>query len=709
MKRVVRLFGHGEWCIDLCARGAGAPLADATAAPDEPTLYSIDRGGTLCCWLADRSCAPGVVSWLPAVQVCPPPPPPPPRTKWTRRVPRPVLIGHAASLTRCRSRPSPWPSRPRWRSTRAAPRCSSWGSAGAAVYALGADHKLADLRPKGYLAVDILDCEPDEAAFAHAPARGGGGGGGGDDGGADPPEQRRRRRHASRAFRPKDAVRQWSSAPPEDFEEALAAQERAERGGAAVLSEGGCEDRPSGAGGGGARGWVRARGALSPGGDRAVVWVDGVGAYAVSFGGERGALLLGSDAGAAGLEVLGGDGAGWLIGASSGARLHVWRPVGPSAPPPGDGNGAAALRLRAARAAGADGAAEPSEPGADPEPDALRQLLEGGWVYERGAQLSDGFAWGSARAEPHGKTTAALVQVEAGRPMRWLLGGRSGGVKVLSLPTGKVLQRLGTRGAAVRALLCVPDSDTLLVGSDDGTVTAWDVGEARKLYAFRQHVGAVSRFVWLGKQLWATIRQANVFCSLGADGHVMVATTQTTSSAGESGGPAVLYLLGGHGADARDVRWAERLGCVCVLTVDGAAHLWQLRDHGGADCVRRVLPAAVPAVLGALERSSGGGPVLHADAAPPGEADARGEGAGEEEGGAHDALFGEAGGGGAEAVAAAAAAAPLSVGARGGGGRERRRATVRRHRGRGRAAARSGGAVARGAARGAPAERPLVL
>jgi hypothetical protein len=27
------------------------------------------------------------------------PPHPPPRTKWTRRVPHPVLIGHAASLT----------------------------------------------------------------------------------------------------------------------------------------------------------------------------------------------------------------------------------------------------------------------------------------------------------------------------------------------------------------------------------------------------------------------------------------------------------------------------------------------------------------------------------------------------------------------------------------------------------------------------------
>jgi hypothetical protein len=29
----------------------------------------------------------------------PPAPPPPPRTKWTRRVPHPVLIGHAASLS----------------------------------------------------------------------------------------------------------------------------------------------------------------------------------------------------------------------------------------------------------------------------------------------------------------------------------------------------------------------------------------------------------------------------------------------------------------------------------------------------------------------------------------------------------------------------------------------------------------------------------
>ena len=43
-------------------------------------------------------------------RAAPPPPPSPPRSKWTRRVPHPVLIGHAASLTPYQSdtpRPSP--------------------------------------------------------------------------------------------------------------------------------------------------------------------------------------------------------------------------------------------------------------------------------------------------------------------------------------------------------------------------------------------------------------------------------------------------------------------------------------------------------------------------------------------------------------------------------------------------------------------------
>ena len=52
------------------------------------------RRGTPC------ACARGHRGALRSSKRCPPPPPPPsPRTKWTRRVPHPVLIGHAASLT----------------------------------------------------------------------------------------------------------------------------------------------------------------------------------------------------------------------------------------------------------------------------------------------------------------------------------------------------------------------------------------------------------------------------------------------------------------------------------------------------------------------------------------------------------------------------------------------------------------------------------
>jgi hypothetical protein len=46
------------------------------------------------------------------------PPPPSPRTKWTRRVPHPVLIGHAASLPGCSS--STKPTTPRTRRARPA-------------------------------------------------------------------------------------------------------------------------------------------------------------------------------------------------------------------------------------------------------------------------------------------------------------------------------------------------------------------------------------------------------------------------------------------------------------------------------------------------------------------------------------------------------------------------------------------------------------
>jgi hypothetical protein len=50
------------------------------------------------------------------LEACPPPPPPS-RTKWTRRVPHPVLIGHAASLSQaCLTLGGvPWRHVPAWR------------------------------------------------------------------------------------------------------------------------------------------------------------------------------------------------------------------------------------------------------------------------------------------------------------------------------------------------------------------------------------------------------------------------------------------------------------------------------------------------------------------------------------------------------------------------------------------------------------------
>ena len=50
-------------------------LEEELGGKAEPTVYSIDRGGTLCCWLADRSCSQNVIGWTPSVQV------------WTLRAP----------------------------------------------------------------------------------------------------------------------------------------------------------------------------------------------------------------------------------------------------------------------------------------------------------------------------------------------------------------------------------------------------------------------------------------------------------------------------------------------------------------------------------------------------------------------------------------------------------------------------------------------
>ena len=68
MRRIVRLFGHGDWCTALCVRSREALMELDIQSSREPSIYSLDQGGTLCVWLAERSCSPHMVGWVPSVQ-----------------------------------------------------------------------------------------------------------------------------------------------------------------------------------------------------------------------------------------------------------------------------------------------------------------------------------------------------------------------------------------------------------------------------------------------------------------------------------------------------------------------------------------------------------------------------------------------------------------------------------------------------------------
>ena len=68
MKRIVRLFGHGDWCTDLRVRPREALMQLDLHSSREPSVYSLDRGGTLCVWLAERTCSATMVGWVPSVQ-----------------------------------------------------------------------------------------------------------------------------------------------------------------------------------------------------------------------------------------------------------------------------------------------------------------------------------------------------------------------------------------------------------------------------------------------------------------------------------------------------------------------------------------------------------------------------------------------------------------------------------------------------------------
>jgi len=102
-----------EWCSSTPAQRTDAPCRSLTGTCTFAASHRYPRSSP---WsLRPRASAlrsPAALCFPAALLLTPtsPPPPSPPRTKWTRRVPYPVLIGHAASLTPYQSvtpRPSP--------------------------------------------------------------------------------------------------------------------------------------------------------------------------------------------------------------------------------------------------------------------------------------------------------------------------------------------------------------------------------------------------------------------------------------------------------------------------------------------------------------------------------------------------------------------------------------------------------------------------
>ena len=99
----VRLDGH-------TAEPGGAPAAQGLTRADAFRAARAARAGQAAAGGRARPAAGTPAQRLAArgLGTAPPPPPPPPfRTKWTRRVPHPVLIGHAASLSQVPGRGPP--------------------------------------------------------------------------------------------------------------------------------------------------------------------------------------------------------------------------------------------------------------------------------------------------------------------------------------------------------------------------------------------------------------------------------------------------------------------------------------------------------------------------------------------------------------------------------------------------------------------------
>jgi WD40 repeat protein len=299
MKRIVRLFGHGDWCADLCVRPRETLMEADVQSSREPSIYSLDHGGTLCVWLAERTCSPTIVGWVPSVQC------------------HRVAIACPTSLVLDKN-------------------CAAlmvMGQDATAHYRLGRDHRFAN-----------KSAPPQVFTFSNTPAAD-------TPSAAAPPCEGVSAAHTSDGGAKGEPDTEASKAPE------TAAQRRAKRLASAAkrcVGPGGLANcMPTGT-------WGKVQGVLSPGGERAVVWRpnDGLLLLRTQPDGRTEVERLSCRA-ALNIAAVCSDASGWFAFASRSGDLCVWS--ADSLPPAPHLSAVSALRSRHAVSAGTSVAPAPMD------------------------------------------------------------------------------------------------------------------------------------------------------------------------------------------------------------------------------------------------------------------------------------------------------------------------------------------------------------
>lgn len=592
MRRLVRLFGHGEWCVDICRRNKEEGIPGGQSSHDmEPTIYSVDRGGAICCWLPDRTCGKGVVGWIPSVQVhCVP-------------VAFPTCLALDAMSRNL----------------------VVLGIGECVTYALGSDHRFADRQAK-----------PSVLSFGGKGPRGFLREVNGPGDAEEPPEKTRRRRHASvAAARP--PLRRWNSAPPDaDGTEMEAARgtPRASTG----SNEKACEaltliDRMAletgGRGLGDMQRWTRMRAVVMSGDNRALIWEQGNGICLLDVAEGTETEVLGKN-----VSCVAGDSDGWILAVTDDGAVHVWSPCPITAPykePVHSMSAHAALRERHRKQGKEEDGSQgyvrqvPSQQdggGAHARakgPESFAALSEV-WSFAGGGRVELGrVGMGKEAQRSDCDDCCTLLHVSGARPPKdfgddarngglqweslrasWVVASRAGCVRIHDLPEGKICCKLEGRGCPVSAMLWPENSDNIITGALDGIVQVWNTRESRLLHTYCEHSAAVTALSHMHPAACSYLRASNVFCSCGADRNVLIATYEES----EAGGFRVLTVLQGHSTPVCSLHWATRHSHLYTCCSDGSLYVWQLQQHEQSQLIRVVQPGDASLVLLALDRKT---------------------------------------------------------------------------------------------------------